>query len=518
MSVSDARLPAPRPAADDDELLRTFGITPVLARRQNRLAAWAAPFNIISVITGVVGTLSLGMTVGPGPMFWGWVLVSGCTLAVGVVMAELASAMPTAAALYQWTQQLASPRRAARLSSRVGWLNFLGLLGGVSSVAYGGAVSLQALLALQWDYAPTPGRTFALTGGLLLVYGLVNTLDIGRVAAVNKASVAWLIGGTALIVVVLALLPHHHQSARFVLTRIANETGFHATWYALAIVLACGSYVYCGYDLAAHLSEETKQAARTVPIAILRSIWVSAITGVLLIAALLFAIQNYDGELGSATGSPAAQIFLDSLGSDWAKVLLIVALGAQMFCGVAVVTAASRQVFAFSGRNHSLPGHTLWARVSRHRVPVAAVWLSVLLGWALTTPGWIWPNKYNTALNAVISINVIGLLPAYAVPIYLRLRHRDRFTPGPWSVGVKAGPWFARVALAWIVVACVAVVLPQTGPWNQITAANLNYAGIAFVITLLLEQIYWWAYGNTHYVAPAQVSPAVAAAVMDEIR
>jgi hypothetical protein len=68
MSVSDA-FPAPRSPADDDELLRSLGITPVLARRQNPLAAWAAPFNIISVITGVVGTLALGLSVGPGPMF-----------------------------------------------------------------------------------------------------------------------------------------------------------------------------------------------------------------------------------------------------------------------------------------------------------------------------------------------------------------------------------------------------------------------------------------------------------------
>jgi amino acid transporter len=271
MSVSDA-IPAPRPAVDEDELLRRMGITPVLARRQNKLAAWAAPFNIISVITGVVGTLSLGMTIGPGPMFFGWIIVSCLTLVVGVVMAELASSMPTAAALYHWTQQLATPKRAAHLSSRVGWLNFLGLLGGVSSVAYGGAVSLQALLALHTGYTPTPGRTFAITGGLLVAYGLVNTLDIGRVAAVNKASIVWLIGGTVLIVLVLAAVPHRHQSARFVLTHIANETGFHSNWYALAIVLACGSYVYCGYDLAAHLSEETLQARRTVPVAILRSI------------------------------------------------------------------------------------------------------------------------------------------------------------------------------------------------------------------------------------------------------
>jgi len=516
MSVPDA-IPTPRPPVDDDALLRAMGITPVLARRQNRLAAWAAPFNIISVITGVVGTLALGLTVGPAGMFWGWIIVSCATLVVGVVMAELASSMPTAAALYQWTQQLAPPRRAARLSNRVGWLNFLGLLGGVSSVAYGGAVSLQALLALQWGYTPTPGKTLAITGALLVLYALVNTLDIGRVAAVNKLSVGWLIGGTALIVAVLAALPHHHQSAGFVLTHVANETGFSANWYALAIVLACGSYVYCGYDLAAHLSEETLNAARTVPHAILRSIWVSAITGILLIGALLFAIQNYDGELTSATGSPTAQIFLDALGPNWAKALLIVALGAQMFCGVAVTTAASRQVFAFSGRNRAFPGHRWWSQVSpRTRVPVPAVWLSAALGFVL-----VLPLLWNTvALNAVININVIGLLPAYAVPIYLRLRHRtDRFIPGPWHVGAKAGAWYARIALVWIVAACVAVALPQVGPWNKITWSNLNYAFPVFALTLILEAIWWAAYGRNHYTPPlAGVSPAQAAALQEEIR
>jgi amino acid transporter len=188
-----------------------------------------------------------------------------------------------------------------------------------------------------------------------------------------------------------------------------------------------------------------------------------------------------------------------------------------MFCGVAVVTAASRQVFAFSGRNRSIPGHALWSKVStRTRVPVAAVWLSVAAGFVL-----VLPLLWNTvALNAVININVIGLLPAYAVPIYLRLRHRrDRFIPGPWNVGRMAGPWFARVALLWIAVACVAVVLPQVGPWNKITWSNLNYAGPVFLLTLILEQIYWTAYGRNHYNPPvAGVSAARAAALQSEIR
>ena len=177
-------IPHPRTAADEDrDLQERFGITPVLARRQSWFAAWTAPFNIISVITGVVGTLATGMAAGgPAALFWGWIVVSAFTLVVGVCMAELASSMPTAAALYHWTSQLASPKRAARWSHRVGWLNFLGLLGGVASVAYGGAISLQALIALhQPSYSTSPTRTLWITAGLLALYGLVNMLDIGRI-------------------------------------------------------------------------------------------------------------------------------------------------------------------------------------------------------------------------------------------------------------------------------------------------------------------------------------------------
>jgi amino acid transporter len=515
MPASHAIPHARTPADEDRELQERFGITPVLARRQSWFAAWTAPFNIISVITGVVGTLATGMAAGgPAALFWGWIVVSACTLVVGVCMAELASSMPTAAALYHWTSQLAGPNRAPRWSHRVGWLNFLGLLGGVASVAYGGAISLQALIVLHRPtYTTSPERTLWITAGLLVLYGLVNMLDISRLSLVNKASALWLLGGTVFIALMLFTRPAHHQNTGFVLGHLVNETGFNASWgglYAAVLVLNCGAYVYCGYDLAAHLSEETRSAADTVPGAILRSIWVSAVAGVALIGALLFAIRDYDGELGSGLGA-AAQIFLDALGSTWGQVALGVAFGAQVFCGVAVVTAASRQVFAFSGRNKAFPGHQWWSRVAkRSRVPVAAVWLSVVLGFGLTLPG-LWGS---TVLNNVVSINVIGLLPAYAVPIFLRLRHRhDRFTPGPWNRGT-AGPWYARVALVWITIACLVVIAPQASP---ITHKNFPYAGLALLTTLAIEQLWWWGRRHTYDAPVSTMTAAQAAGIQDEM-
>lgn len=54
---------------------------------------------------------SIGITFGgPVVMVWGWLFVTACTCLVGLSMAELASAYPTAGAVYYWAYMVA-PRR-----------------------------------------------------------------------------------------------------------------------------------------------------------------------------------------------------------------------------------------------------------------------------------------------------------------------------------------------------------------------------------------------------------------------
>lgn len=83
---------------------------------------------------------------------------------------------------------------------------------------------------------------------------------------------------------------------------------------------------------------------------------------------------------------PPAQIFLDAVGSTGAKLLMLIVIGAQLFCGAAEVAAASRMAFAFS-RDGALPGSAWWRKVSpTTATPVAAVWLSVSVALVLTLP------------------------------------------------------------------------------------------------------------------------------------
>ena len=71
------------------------------------------------------------------------------------------------------------------------------------------------------------------------------------------------------------------------------------------------------------MTEETHNAAMAGPVGIVMAIGVSAVLGWFLILGLLFSIQDLDGTIGSATGQPVAQIFLDTVGEKGAIVLMV---------------------------------------------------------------------------------------------------------------------------------------------------------------------------------------------------
>lgn len=91
---------------------------------------------------------------------------------------------------------------------------------------------------------------------------------------------------------------------------------------------------FLGFDASAYMVEETRNAARSGPIGIVLSIVVSAILGWFMIVGLLFSIQDFDKTLASPTGQPVTQIFLDTVGENGAKALMVSQGGAEKvsFC------------------------------------------------------------------------------------------------------------------------------------------------------------------------------------------
>ncbi|WP_245771601.1 amino acid permease [Actinacidiphila guanduensis] len=491
--------PGAAPVTDDERRLRELGYTQELARSLSGFSNFAVSFSIVSILSGCLTLYGTGMnTGGPAMITWGWPLVGAFTLCVGLAMAEICSSYPTAGGLYYWSARLARTRGPA-WSWVTGWCNFMGQVAVTAGIDYGAAFFTNALLDLQFGLSATPGHTVEIFAVLLALHGVLNTFGVRLVAVLNTVSVWWHLAGVLVIVGVLVAVPDHHASASFVFTHFVNNTGFHNSFYVAMLGLLLAQYTLTGYDASAHMTEETHDAARSGPRGIVNAITVSLAAGWVLLLGITFAIQNYGGELGSATGVPPAQIFIDAIGERGAKVLLLIVIGAQFFCGMASVTANSRMIYAFS-RDGALPGSRLWHRIHpRTQTPVNAVWLGTGGALLLGLPA-LWNS---TAYAAVTSISVIGLYLSYVIPVYLRLRQGDSFVRGPWHLG-RWSRIIGSVAVAWTAVITVLFMLPTVRP---ITARTFNYTPVAVAVVLGFAGVWWAVSARKWFTGPRTPAP-----------
>src|ERR1700736_6542975 len=430
-------------AGSDEQRLHELGYAQELRRRMSGFSNFAVSFTIISILSGCLTLYGYGMnTGGPAIIVWGWPIVGIMTLMVGLAMAEVCSSFPTAGGLYYWSAKLAR-KNAGAWSWFTGWFNFLGQVAVTAGIDFGAAFFINALLNLVWGVSTAHWVTILIFAVVLFVHGLLNQFGIRLVALLNDVSVWGHIIGV-IIVAVLAFVPSKHASASYVFSGIVNNTGWHSTFYVLLLGLLLAQYTFTGYDASAHMTEETHDAARSAPRGIVMSIIVSLIAGWILLLGVTFAIQNYANEVAATV--PPAQIFIDAIGTTGAKLLLLIVIGAQFFCGMSSVTANSRMIYAFS-RDGALPGSSFWHRVNkRTRTPTNAIWLAAAGALILGLP-YLWNG---TAYAAVTSIATIGLYIAYVIPILLRLLAGSAFKPGPWSLG-RWSPVIGVVAVIWVV-------------------------------------------------------------------
>jgi amino acid permease (GABA permease) len=499
VSVNDSAAPVPGSPSDDERRLHEMGYAQELRRRMSGFSNFAVSFTIISILSGCLTLYYFGMEEGgPAVIVWGWPIVGIMTLLVGLSMAEVCSSFPTAGGLYYWAAKLA-PRHGPAWSWFTGWFNFLGQVAITAGIDFGAALFINFLFSLWFNFSVTTHwHTVVIYAGVLLLHGLLNQFGIRLVALLNDISVWWHILGVLIIVGAVTFglkAGASHASAKFVFTDLRNLSGFHiGWWYILPVGLLLAQYTFTGYDASAHMTEETHGAARSGPRGIVMSILISLIAGWVLLIGITFAIQqsNYVGE-ATAVVAPA-QIWIDSIGRTGAELLLLVAIGAQLFCGMSSVTANSRMIYAFS-RDGALPASAFWHRVNkRTRTPTNAIWLAAGGALILGLP-YLWNSA---AYGAVTSIATIGLYIAYVAPTLLRLRQGERFQRGPWHLG-RWSYAIGWTAVTWVAFITILFMLPQFGP---IKPSTFNYAVVAVVVVIGYAGIFWLVSARKWFKGP----------------
>jgi len=499
----------------DEDLLAELGYKQELNRSWSGFSNFAISFSIISILAGCFTTFASGWNGGgPAAIAWGWPILAALILCIGLCLAELVSAYPTSGGIYWWASKLGGPKAGYY----TGWLNLIGLLAIVASVAYGCATFLDLTLGFfstSW-HSGSLNTIFLFFIGILVIAAVVNIFSSHLLAMVNNVSVWWHVFGAAAVILILVFVPAHHASASMVFTSTVNNTGFFggktSGFGFLIVVLPIGGlltqYTITGYDASAHLSEETHSAADTAAKGMWRSIFYSAIGGWILLLAFLFAVQ--DESKVTAAGGGVATIFAQALTSRWGATVLLISTLGQFFCTMACMTSCSRMLFAFS-RDGAVPGHKHWSRLSGRRVPVAGVILTAVIGIILTSPALI-PVDINgapvpIAFFAVVSIGVIGLYWCFAIPIWHRWRLGEQFKAGGWNVGAKY-KWLCVIALIDVVLCSVMAFMPTSNlgvPWTDGFAMKyVNYTIIVVPVAMIALWIYWHASVKKWFTGPRQ--------------
>ena len=493
-------------AHDDESLLHRLGYAQVLYREMGGFSNFAISFTIISILAGCLTSYFIAFNSGgPVAITWGWLIVGFFVLLVALAMGEVASAMPTAGAIYYWSSKLGSPA----WGWFSGWFNLIGQIGVTAAIDYGAAVFWTALLNLWFSGIGTDTHTVFVTFSVIVaLHLLLNLNGVRLLALINTVSAWWHMLGVAVIVGVLIVVPDHHQSASFVFTKTINESGFSGHsfsspvfWFVFGIGLLMAQYTYTGYDASAHMSEETRKASRAAALGVVMSVVMSIIFGWVLLLAVTFAVPDVQGTIG-AGAFDVTYIWQHAMSTRWSEFLLVIACVAQFFCGLASLTAASRMMFAFS-RDGAVPGGRIWRKVSvRHRVPTNAVVAIAVLAWALMLP-----TLANGAIGYLVgtSIAVIGLYIAYGVPIYLRWRAGDSFQAGAWTLGSHYR-WINPIAVCWILLVVILFLMPTVPagiPWKSGFDWNVvNYAPITVGGVLLAVGLWWLASARTWFKGP----------------
>ena len=323
---------------------------------------FAVSFTIISVLSGCLTLYYFGMTYGgPVDIVWGWVIVGVMTTIVGLGMAEIASAYPTAGGLYYWSAKL-SKNNPGAWSWFTGWFNLLGQVAVTAGIDFGFATFFTVFLNLTTGYPTTAGYVLIMYAAILIVHGVLNSFGVRIVAFLSDVSAWWHMLGVLTIAVVLFFVPSHHASASFIFTKFENTSTLGVPWLRIHARAADGAvHLHRVRRLGPYVRGDPQR--RPGGPARHRELHRGlAHRGVDPDPRHHLGDPDPPGDLRGEPPTPpprwsSGRSALSRLG---AELLLLIAVVAQAFCGMASVAANSRMLFAFS-RDGAVPGHQILA-------------------------------------------------------------------------------------------------------------------------------------------------------------
>ena len=246
------------------------------------------------------------------------------------------------------------------------------------------------------------------------------------------------------------------------------------------------------------MAEETKDAGRSVPMAMFWSFILNGILGIILLITYLFCIQSIEDALNDPSTYPFLYVFRNAVSTSGVNALTILLLILVIASNISFNASTARQTFAFA-RDRGLPFARWISHVDPARqIPANAVTLSCLITALLSLIN----LGSDVAFHAIISLQVVALMLTYFTSIgcvlYRRLYHPELLPPARWSLG-RLGVPINIIGLVYVLFVFFWAFWPESTP---VDLATFNWSVVMFVGVAVLSLVMYWAQGRKVYDGP----------------
>ena len=482
---------------EDMKVLHGMGYAQELSRSMSKFSNFAISFSIICILSGGINSFAQAISsVGGAGAGIGWIV--GCILSgmFALSMAQVASAFPTAGGLYHWASILGG-RFWGWLTA---WLNLLGLITVLGAINIGtayffaGTFGPSMTFLGEGGFTGTDGQVVGFVALITIIQAIFNHIGIKATTFLTDISGYIIFVTTAVLVVAcLYFAPAIDISRLWTFTNYSGEAGGNVfpqsdnIWYLFLLCLLLPVYTITGYDASAHTSEETKNAAMSVPKGIVSAVLWSSLIGWIMISAITLAIPDMNAAAAQGWGMFFATINA-IMPAGLATVLYLGIFIAQLLCGLATVTSASRMLFAFS-RDDGMPiGSKALASVSpKFRTPVTAIWtatvlciLYVVLALSIKVAG-------TSIYVIVVNSTLVFLFLSFTIPLVAAMFSYGTAkwpNPGPWALSAGV---YKLVTVLSVVGMAVILFIAVAPPNERVLYVVLGFIALALILWVTVE-------------------------------
>lgn len=337
-----------------------------LPRRLRFVETAALTFSTVGATAGLYSLFGFSLAAS-GPAFsWSWMIVGVGVGAMCLMWAELASHMPLAGSIFHWGTAVGGRGPGWW----IGWMYLMAQAVVLTAWYFLVPITLGPLLGVEF----TPVQSALVTAGVILMATVLNALGIELLGKIIFVGVIFeLVVGFGLTTWLFFASDHQPLSIFFDMGSATSFSSWVVGFIGGGIFISL--WVLFTFESAGAVGEETKDAHRAAPKAIMLAFLGTMLIGTAFLVTAILAIPDVDAITNSAT--PLPDIFRAWL-PDWtANAYLALLLGIEILGCNAFFTAVSRQLFGMA-RAGQLPASRALSKTRNGTPYVAVITVGVL--------------------------------------------------------------------------------------------------------------------------------------------